>query len=171
MFSRPTLNAAAEYICIFFFWPFFGRLSEMKLILVSVWYKYIPKQLFTSVSVKVMDIYPPFPLSFFYFLFNLKIKALSIGVVPVLHNFKLLFPPGTHSKCGGCKCQTRKVFTWQKQLWNWTSIWWGARTISGETMSWTLKLFKADFIFYNSWRKLVWEIKTKSSSYYLCQRD
>ena len=83
----------------------------MKLILVSVWYKYILKQLFTSVSVKVMDIYPPFPLPFFYFLFNLKIKTLSIGVVPALHNFKLLFPPGTHSKCGGCKCQTRKVFT------------------------------------------------------------
>ena len=132
MFSRPTLNAAAEYICIFFSWPFFGRLSEMKLILVSVWYKYILKQLFTSVSVKVMDIYPPFPLPFFYFLFNLKIKTLSIGVVPALHNFKLLFPPGTHSKCGGCKCQTRKVFTWQKQLWNWTSIWWEARTISGD---------------------------------------
>ena len=85
--------------------------------------------------------------------------------------FKLFFPPGTHSKCGRCKCQTRKVFAWQKQLWNWTSIWWGARTISGETMSWTLKLFKADFIFYKSWHKLVWEIKTKSSSYYLCQRD
>ena len=135
-----------------------------------VWYWYILTQHYTSVSMSVMNIYPPFPLSFFYFLFNLKIKHFPSVLVPH-DNFKLFFSPGTHSKCGRCKCQTRKVFAWQKQLWNWTSIWWGPRTISGETMSWILKLFKADFIFYNSWRKLVWEIKTKSSSYYLCQRD